>query len=413
MTSDADRLRIAIALTALKFKPSDVSCASYVLQLQAAFPPSKPAAPTADGSWKAHALSLEKELAGLRKKLDAAKIKSIAAPSPLPPPETSAEPVQKRKPKKKGSNKQTEPEVLTSKSQFTSHPSLFASLESFDQLVSVLDVEATTAAQRSLLMRTSILVVSGIADVFQPILQSKDPCVEAQRTTLQGLASVMSQVLSSALPILLRKTTSVTSLVNKLLDALISSVLTPTLEALVPLNNRYLHSLFPLDGNAPDVFPVDIRPDALHLFQSAYNPLVSVSSSFQHNLRNTLALVAIAQLDALFPPADAEPNLNGHKPKPKTHVMRVDALAQKDAVAYLCSVLDLLFAAIPSASASAPTFEQRIVDSLTKILRRCRRSGGELDWDVIDEVGYEMILGVVEGYWRYTGVVQPSVSDES
>ncbi|KAJ7924384.1 hypothetical protein B0H13DRAFT_2654789 [Mycena leptocephala] len=75
--SDADRLRIAIALTALKFKPTNQSCVSYVLQLRSIFIPSTPAAPTTDGS-----LSLEKELAGLEEKYEAEQINPEFISSP-------------------------------------------------------------------------------------------------------------------------------------------------------------------------------------------------------------------------------------------------------------------------------------------------------------------------------------------
>lgn len=47
---------------------------AYVLSLRSMFPPSAPCAPTADGSWKTHALSLEEELIVLREKYEAEQI---------------------------------------------------------------------------------------------------------------------------------------------------------------------------------------------------------------------------------------------------------------------------------------------------------------------------------------------------
>ncbi|KAJ3758984.1 hypothetical protein EV360DRAFT_69863 [Lentinula raphanica] len=68
MFSDSDRLRIAIALTALKFKQPNQSCYSHVLELRNKFASSIPRAPTTDGSWKTHALNLENELKLLKER---------------------------------------------------------------------------------------------------------------------------------------------------------------------------------------------------------------------------------------------------------------------------------------------------------------------------------------------------------
>ncbi|KAJ3844753.1 hypothetical protein F5878DRAFT_672814 [Lentinula raphanica] len=68
MFSDSDRLRVAIALTALKYKQPNQSCYSYVLELRNKFASSIPRAPTTDGSWKTHALNLENELKLLKER---------------------------------------------------------------------------------------------------------------------------------------------------------------------------------------------------------------------------------------------------------------------------------------------------------------------------------------------------------
>ncbi|KAJ7051222.1 hypothetical protein C8F01DRAFT_1176307 [Mycena amicta] len=421
MTTDPDKLRIAIALTALKFKPPDVSCASYVLQLRSIFPPSQPVAPTADGSWRTHALSLEKEMASLKEKYDAERIKTLSAPPPLPSsssePPPSSNPSTKKKSKKKGSDKRVDSEprtrlegIQTELACLPGSDSLFSSLSSFQQLVSALESDETTAAQRSLLLRTTQLVITAISSVVQRILMTCELTVDSQSATLQCLSNLLPQLLSSALPILMRKPTSVSSLVNKLLDSAISLIFTPILESFVPLCNRYLNHLFPL--KSAELLPVDLRPDVLQLFQSALKPLISTPTAFQHNLRNTLALTALTHLEALFPPS--------RELDVQTHTSRVSALARKDAVWYLCTVLHLLFA-LPTHSGLAPTsdglsfFERRIVDALTKIVGRCRASKSPVtatarlvsDHDDSDnEVEHGMILGVLERYWRYSGVVQ-------
>ncbi|KAJ7051218.1 hypothetical protein C8F01DRAFT_1176264 [Mycena amicta] len=421
MTTDPDKLRIAIALTALKFKPADVSCASYVLQLRSIFPPSQPAAPTVDGSWRTHALSLEKEMASLKEKYDAERIKTLSAPPPLPPsssePPPSSNPSTKKKSKKKGSDKRVDSEprtrlkgIQTELASLPGSDSLFSSLSSFQQLASALETDETTAAQRSLLLRTTQLVITAVSSVVQPILMTSELTVDSQSATLQCLSNLLPQLLSSALSILMRKTTSVSSLVNKLLDSVILLLFTPILESFVPLCNRYLNHLFPL--RPAELLPVDLRPDVLQLFQGALKPLISTPTAFQHNLRNTLALTALTHLEALFPPS--------RELDVQTHTSRVSALARKDAVWYLCTVLHLLFAP-PTHSGLAPTsdglsfFERRIVDALTQIVGRCRASKSPVtatahlvsDHDDSDnEVEHGMILGVLERYWRYSGVVQ-------
>ncbi|KAF7310397.1 hypothetical protein HMN09_00581700 [Mycena chlorophos] len=428
MTTNADRLRLAIALTALKFKPANVSCVSYVLQLQKVFASSQPAAPTSDGSWKTHALSLESELAALRLKYDAERISEAQCFFPsmficnvwperipaaaLPPTESPPNNGQsaKKKPKKKGIA-ETRPSlesVLSTISSIPDSDSLFSSLSSFQQIAIALTPAEATTAQRSLLLRTTQLVLGAVSSVVQPILVASELTVESQSTMLQNPSDVVFQVLSSALPILVRKTTAVSSLMNKLLDSLISSLFTPILASFVPLCNRYLGHLFPL--RPTESLPVDLRPDVLRLFQSLLTPLISISSVFQHNLRGTLALIAVAHLESLFSPdRDVETN---------THFGRVRSLARKDSISYLCTVLHLLFASsddLPPPSDGPGLFETRIVDTLTRIVGRSRTwtlpltsgvpSGSGRD-AAVDEFEHGMILSVLEQFWRYSGAVQ-------
>ncbi|KAH8799507.1 hypothetical protein DL96DRAFT_1637490 [Flagelloscypha sp. PMI_526] len=78
ISNDADRLRIAVALVTLKFKPAHQSLASYVLDLRAIFPTSKPCAPTSDGSWRDHALKLEARLEAVNGQWEEEQRKSIS-----------------------------------------------------------------------------------------------------------------------------------------------------------------------------------------------------------------------------------------------------------------------------------------------------------------------------------------------
>jgi hypothetical protein len=71
-----------------------------------------------------------------------------------------------------------------------------------------------------------------------------------------------------------------------------------------------------------------------------------------------------------------------------------------------------------SVSNAGAVSERKIVDSFSRIANRCRNTPidpdgdanvegclNDLDVDVVDEVGYQMILGVTERYWRWTGAL--------
>ncbi|KAJ6573886.1 hypothetical protein DFH09DRAFT_1361939 [Mycena vulgaris] len=451
--SDADRLRIAIALTVLKFKPAGQSCAAYVLELRSVFPPSKPTAPTTGGSWKAHALALEKDLAGLKAKYEAEQIKTLAALS-APSIEIAASGSQppKRKPKKKPTEKRTDAparvdletvlEDLDDRLDFAALPSsdsLFSTFSAFQQLTCALTSSSTpvTASQRSLLLSTTTRALTALATVLQPILSSPEITVPSQAAGLQAFAVVVHHLVSSSLPFLLRKPKqnqppTVSSLLNKLLDSLITLIFHPILESFAPLSSRYLTSL--LAPTPPAVLSVDLRPDVLHLFQSAFSPLVSAPSGYEVNLRGTLSLTALQQLESLFPSRTTD-----SVRQPWTHDSRVHALVRNDALWYQCTALHILLAPRKDCSTLGSTLpadgavsEPKIVDALSRILSRCRTSQdfgcivgtidtcneemsgrdsdadgvetpNDLDYEVIDEVGYGMILGVMERYWRWTG----------
>ncbi|KAF7367458.1 hypothetical protein MSAN_00808600 [Mycena sanguinolenta] len=436
--SVADRLRIAIALTALKFKPPDQSCTAYVLQLRAAFPPSTPTAPTTDGSWKTHALALEKELASLKLKYEAEQIKTLATSSAsMSDAGPSNSQSVKRKPKKKATvspmvapphvDLETILERLRGEPEFTVFPtstSLFSSLSAFQELTSALRSSevAVTTAQWSLLLSSTSRALTGLASVLHPILRSPKITVASQVSTLQTLATLVNDLVSSSLPFLLRKPKHL----NKLLDTLLMSILNPVVESFYPLSRRYLTFLFPIMPST--ALPVDVRSEVLHLFQSAFSPLVSVPSAYEVDLRATIALGVLRELENLLPPPRPD-----NTRLPRTHTHRLNALVRKDALWYLCTILHVVFSPVKdrakSRSSTGAMAEGKIVDSFSRITNRCRKFDGTdtcntpdrdteaaklpfrncpsyLDPDVIDEVGYQMVLGAMERFWRWTGEVE-------
>lgn len=304
--------------------------------------------------------------------------------------------------------------------------SLFSSFSAFQQLTSTLlsSDAAVTAAQRSLLLSTTTRALNAAASVLHPILTSTETPVSSRASTLQTLAVLVNHLVTSSLPFLLRKRkhgtnqpATVSSLLNKLLDVVLNSILNPLVESISPLSHHYLTLLFPSTPSKATL-PVDLRPAVLQLFQSAFSPLVSASSAYETNLRATVTLKVLRQLENLFPPRRPD-----NARLPWTHDNRVNGLVRKDTFWYLCTVLHIVFT--PSKDrltfepAPGAVSERQIVDAFTRIINRCKRKttgscnhdpnpnsdSGALDLDVIDEVGYEMLLGAVERYWRWTGEV--------
>ncbi|KAJ6519192.1 hypothetical protein C8R45DRAFT_1117318 [Mycena sanguinolenta] len=443
-TSAADRLRIAIALTALKFKPPDQSCAAYVLQLRAAFQPSTPTAPTADGSWKTHALALEKELASLKLKYEAEQINTLVTPSAsMSDAATSNSQSVKRKPKKKAIAR---PVIAPS------HVDLETVLESlrggaFRHLVpmySLIDTRTrircpsygNISILKSLRVRGAHFCITIIRSccngrsMFSSAIHHNSSSYWSRECspsyfvlpTLQALTGLVNDLVSSSLPFLLRKP----KLLNKLLDMLLTSILNPVVESFHPLSRRYLTFLFPIMPST--TLPVDVRSEVLHLFQSAFSPLISASSAYEVDLRATIALTALQELENLFPP----PWLNNTR-LPRTHTHRLKALVRKDALCYLCTVLHVVFSPpkdhSKSGLSSGAIAERKIVDSFSRITNRCHKFDAAdtcntsdrdtdvevlsrscpdyLDLDIIDEMGYQMILGAMERFWRWTGEFEP------
>jgi hypothetical protein len=193
-----------------------------------------------------------------------------------------------------------------------------------------------------------------------------------------------------------------------------------------------VHTIPPY-GSPPTVLPTDLRPDVLQLFQGAFLLLVSAPSDYEVNLRGTLALTALQELENLFPARRPD----GAR-EPWTHDNHVNTLVRKDSLWYQCTVLHVLFAPRKdcwtlgsTARADVAMSERSIVDALSRILSRCRMSQDfgssagrpgtcnaetpgdgpdiqeeiprtNLDCEISDNVGYNMILGVTEQYWRWT-----------
>ncbi|KAJ7293946.1 hypothetical protein C8J57DRAFT_1553603 [Mycena rebaudengoi] len=405
------------ALTALKFKPVDKSCAAYALELRSLFSPSSPAAPTSDGSWKTHALALEKDLRTLKEKYETEQLKVLTVNSAHVGDTSDNQPsnatAKKKKPAEKYINIPARPDLetilgdLTSRSEFASLPA--SDFSALQQLTSALS-SSSTASQRTLLLSTATHALIALASILHPIIRTEGATTQAEpRPASYG--------------------------VNKLLDVLITHIFQPLLESFVPLSDRYLATLF-LPTNS--VVPADLRPDVLHLFQSALSPLVAEPSPYDANLRGSLSAHILRELEALFPPRTTDA-----KQTRPTRDSRVKALARKDSLWYLCTCLHLLFGSSKdcptsgSAPSDRPVAERRILDALSRIVTRChnklisdvevaipistnpaddtentQENGIEskhpligLDMQVIDEVGYGMILGVVERYWRWTADV--------
>ncbi|KAM5542121.1 hypothetical protein V8D89_004204 [Ganoderma adspersum] len=80
MASARQQIRIAIALAALRHKPSAQSILSYILDLHSAFPVSAPETnpnrPPSPNPWRQRVLLLEKDLRDLQSRSDKEKIEA-------------------------------------------------------------------------------------------------------------------------------------------------------------------------------------------------------------------------------------------------------------------------------------------------------------------------------------------------
>ncbi|KAF8876494.1 hypothetical protein BD779DRAFT_162424 [Infundibulicybe gibba] len=397
-TSRGDRIRIAIALAALQFKPPDQSFAfcmqstlAYVLDLRATFPPSVPAAPSADGSWRTHALALERDYAELEAKYEAAQIQNITASmgsnsgsAPPAPSSSSEQPASvtdstKRKKKKK---RPAEPEPQMDPAPHTSTgthifgesrsrarvgpiglattgadiprisgpASLVGALDAFSHL------HTRGQVPPALVLSATLRAMDAISRVLCEALEKPRP-TQADAALLNNLGSCASGVLSVALPLLAPAPTTGPYEVDggTALDTLITRVfaglLHPLIHSFALLSQTHASALLLAPSQKPKIPPVhtlpeadtpDLRPHALSLFSTLLcvlapeppqreNPIPAGLQGRAHDLCATLALYTLRALAQVY----EDPTLFNSpwsSPAPTPNLMSHPTLSQVETV---------------------------------------------------------------------------------
>ncbi|TFK38619.1 hypothetical protein BDQ12DRAFT_95372 [Crucibulum laeve] len=318
---DADRIRVAIALAALKFKPDDQSYTSYVLDLHSKFPPSKPAAPSAGGSWRTHALNLERDFSELKAKYEAEQIKTmtLAANASLAKsfgstsvPNSSSEQLSDAASKKK-SKKKSRPGTETRHVDGSlkldmkallerlhdhdipawtpgSRGSLLSAMDTFAQLTAL---PKTTSIHHSLVFSITFRAVEAISVCLEELLQSHKSCAFARTELLQTLSIFLYQILTSTCPLLHVSGSSEAATnrqyIEMLLVHLLEHIFLPVIRSFLPLSHTFIHSLLlpnisinrspprkpssdsgnNVEASSP-LGTTDIRTEALSLFRTVF-----------------------------------------------------------------------------------------------------------------------------------------------
>ncbi|GLB36631.1 hypothetical protein LshimejAT787_0309190 [Lyophyllum shimeji] len=412
MASDNDRIRVAVALAALKFKPRVQSFSAYVLDLRSQFAPVSLDL-TLDGSWRRLALTLEREFAALNDKYEAAQLRcaaleNAASSSSAMPNSSSEQPATtKKRPKKKTmpptavSGSDQMPLVPTTRvdlnsiledssirqemdiPRIASSHSLFSGVDSFLRLTSLPDVAS------DLLLSVTLRTIEAAAQSLRSVITPPTRNVTSDLDTLESLGRAVHQVLSVTLPLLASPTRGSLELAISLLDRTTSLVLYPLIRAFSARSETFLSSLFlchPASTSAttpvataatlkppvarPEPLPVDVRPDMLSLFrmifccldgQTESLPMLAKPSMASHTLRASLILETVREIDKLLSTAprictSSDPTrglsvgVRGHH-QPRS--FRVKKLATKDSLWFLCTVLHTLFCEPSSMASSA------------------------------------------------------------
>ncbi|KAF5377274.1 hypothetical protein D9615_006441 [Tricholomella constricta] len=382
------------------------SLGTYVLELRSKFPPSSPDL-ASKSSWRDFALSLERDLALLKEKYEAERIRSLALENAVPMPaaalNASSEQLQPAPAKKRSKKKFVPlPTASSSEKRPDAHPriNLKAVLEELsprlgidvprmappDSLFSALDnflrLTSLPAVELDLLLSVSLRTVDAVARELDNILNP--PNAFSNPHTLEYLELALYHVLAVVVPLLAPLPSAAQDSAKPivtLLDRTTTLVLQPLIHAFSFRSEMYLSSLFlPVPGGigvatssstagsvkppgAPhEILQVDIRTNMLSLFRTIFCFLDSQLQSFSslakpslvsHTLRATLILETVREIDRLLPAAPATGI--GTSPGPnrgvdvvtkqchRTRPDRVKKLATKDSFWYLCAVLHTLF----------------------------------------------------------------------
>jgi len=303
-------------------------------------------------------------------------------------------------------------------------------------------------------------------------------CSSASVEMLQAVATLLSYLLTTVLPLFISRLkgkckataqdSSIIIAVDEILGQLTTLIFIPLVRSFGLLSQSYTANIFSSKhaADAGTAGTLDIRPDLCCFLRRALSDLDLLGSiaaaRLVHSLRGVrerVALETVREMEKSFPT-----QTQATSDTPKTRISRIrtdriDKLARKDTLWYLCSVLHILFTPSSGSASSAATsktsrnghecvftamcqnklLEDGILTGLSNIIGRnhihpcttspshnknigtndhlsytgtgvsvCGGTGnGKLSgmWHrrtTVDEVGHGMILAVVERAWLYT-----------
>ncbi|KAF8640836.1 hypothetical protein AX17_000485 [Amanita inopinata Kibby_2008] len=462
--SQADRIRLAIAVCALRFKPKTQSIASYVLDLQDKFP-SSPFAVTGDNLWRCRALELERENLHLQAKLDAEKIKCLTLVANCdslasginvttlnksldnPSSSSSASVTEKNKKTKRKpplvlANNEQQPKKPTrldlrtvvqecsngasSDENFLAQTSLRTYLlPSMDAFLQLLSLDNLSNVPQDLIISTTVRSAEAIANSLCSLLEPDKARLPRDRKHLETLNIMMQHLIVHGLPLLVplsrpnhKRKRGVDDLApqrdpaGSFIALLRNRVFICVISAMVPLSNSYLTSVLLHKSDAckgkgeegqarrtqssaeykqfQESLPIDLRIDVLAFFQANARLLFTNSSldmgttnqtwaSKLSTLRDSLILATIREIDRVIsfnynscftldderanhgvpdvshyglsearntyplPTALGDVGVGEGEADSNTLHQRVQRLAKKDGIWYLCAILHVLF----------------------------------------------------------------------
>jgi hypothetical protein len=308
---------------------------------------------------------------------------------------------------------------------------LLPAIHSLQQLINISNEKRPSL---SLLISAAHRATRAIGNTLQrnlpPALSSNLPA-----DIRQTLCPLTCYILSSVLPLLSSKRGKQNGIdedfhVDEFLGIFGNEVLVPLIRSFIPLSRSYAAAIL---AEGPSTIPiVDIRGDCLHLLTGFISALDGESgiggSQSTRSLRDCLALEALRQLEALHPdPATAKDTQTV-----STRSSRIDRLADKDALSYLCDVLCLVFATSPVpqevATNSSDTVVPARIDGLLKGaiisslsgLLRCTGTGSLAyrdecgvgysdatrrdpihEGNIVGDVWFNMVLATIERVWVF------------
>ncbi|KAG2078371.1 hypothetical protein BDR04DRAFT_304460 [Suillus decipiens] len=421
-------VRIAIAITALKHKPKDQSIPSYLLDLQSHFSLSDDSQATYDeGTWRSHALSLERELESLKQKQEDSEAELVRlrqnATKDMQGNSDAAPP--KKKTKKAGRTQEFQlqdndwpakrGERLNAIDQ--SSPSLTAA---FTFLQSVLDsVSLQTGNDPQCNSRLLAAIIRTI-DTIGKFIGLQNISASSVPLELNELRIAMAS------PLLVNSSSiAVSRLIDTLFVTIVCSFTLLSKAYVVHHLDTNLAKRTPKSRKENEKVPKsssqtlvpDARMDLLTLLDEALNTLDSISphySGYTAGIRERIALESIRALELLYSTgttigADGTIDSNAtpeeafrgpessqaSRPYRRRTVLsrkdRLEVLARKDATWYLCHIINSCVSTGGPKDRLGSMLDGALLDGAARIVKICI----SMDCDGVGRVGRSYVMDVM------------------